>query len=579
MNRPFRHSRIIRFVMEEEREQSVLNQSQEGIEEVDNSLTLCEHAESPEDDRAEPEDTMTNMLLSNESRTSDKPKLKLIVRSQYWGRELKGKTCRNVYTNMNVKAPLVITSQAVLYNTDGFWGCCPTQGKRVLELQEYHFSDACEGCNWDLYLVGTWVSPSQAIHDFFLLPKDQTSVDIERNVRLNGWSYAGTCNADMIRSGIDEMLHGLLLQNDAFGHRYHHVHIDIMMDKAFDRETPRSRKLNNEKARSERKRNMDPISHNFERQGSSVTTEGSASTDQESPPPAASKASNANKSFATKIVGAAPPIPRLITNDSVPYLVPMAHSMPNPAVIYQDVGWAGEATHWNRIPPTPCLIASRPGQVGNVSEHQGMQWFPAKGMSLPGSMPPQHPYWNHSQGLPFATVAPQTYFHLPDMQMHQYHVGIQHAHPQHMATELQHGNIVYSENQHYAGMNTVDESSLFTDSTMACGEITEGNSIKFVPHTLADAPINDSGFPPSPPSASFTSVPLKTVDVSPVVATKTPSIALSSDPRESPRSSSTILGTAVGGSPVDATDSTDATAELHHIPTPSQLLITTSGDS
>jgi hypothetical protein len=161
--------------------------------------------------------------------------MKLIVRSPYWGRILKGRTCggtRNVYTNNNMnnnnKSPRVISSQAILYNTDGFWGCCPHHGKRVLEMQECHFSDTAEGFSWDLYLVGTWISPSHSVHDFFLLPQNQTLVDINRNVLLNGWSYVGTCRAEGIRSGLDVLLRNLLQENEVtYGHRYHHVHIDL----------------------------------------------------------------------------------------------------------------------------------------------------------------------------------------------------------------------------------------------------------------------------------------------------------------------------------------------------------------
>jgi hypothetical protein len=161
--------------------------------------------------------------------------MKLIVRSPYWGRILKGRTCggtRNVYTNNNMnnnnKSPRVISSQAILYNTDGFWGCCPHHGKRVLEMQECHFSDTAEGFSWDLYLVGTWISPSHSVHDFFLLPQNQTLVDINRNVLLNGWSYVGTCRAEGIRSGLDVLLRNLLQENEVtYGHRCHHVHIDL----------------------------------------------------------------------------------------------------------------------------------------------------------------------------------------------------------------------------------------------------------------------------------------------------------------------------------------------------------------
>ena len=125
--------------MEEGKHDTICDKNQVGGKEMNNSPTLCSEAElsnNTEDDSAKREGTMIEPSSSNQFRTNEEEEtLKLIVRSQYWGRELKGKTCRNVYTRMNVKAPLVITSQAVLYNTDGFWGCCPAHGKRVLELQ------------------------------------------------------------------------------------------------------------------------------------------------------------------------------------------------------------------------------------------------------------------------------------------------------------------------------------------------------------------------------------------------------------------------------------------------------------
>lgn len=582
--------------MEEERQQSIVNNDEGGNGDSANSLTNCENIESSPDNKTEPEDTMDQPLQINQSRTiEEEQQLKLIVRSQYWGRELKGRTCRNVHTYMNVKAPLVITSQAVLYNTDGFWGCCPAHGKRVLELQEYHFSDVSEGCNWDLYLVGTWVSPTQSVHDFFLLPQNQTSVDIARNETNNGWSFFGTCDTGMIRSGIDRLLRGLLQENDTtYGHRYHHVHIDIMMDKAFDRETPRSRKLNNEKARAGRKKSFDCIPNNYERQESSVTTEGeTASTEQETPPPAASKVSNATKSFATKVVGAAPPIPRLITNDSLPYVVPMSCSIVNQAVGYQDARWAGETAHWSHdqfsIHSRAGLMTGRPGQLPS-GEHHGLQWYPAKGIPLPGGMSHPHSYWHHPSGTPFATASPQPYYHPQDVRMHQYQVGIQHALPHHLGTELQHGNMVFPENQYYAGIHSAPESALGVEAPVMGTEMNGGNT-EFLAHQHTNASTSDPPvYPPSPPgiesfppsgsATSSVSVHLDTAEIPPVTATKSPSIVPSDDSGMTPGSPSAILNpNIVGVSPGDASTSAAAATELRSIPTPSQLLIATGSES
>lgn len=580
--------------MEGEHPQSICNGNQSGGEESNTSLINCKN---------KAEGNMEIIPQRSQPETSDEhQKLKLIVRSQYWGRELKGKTCRNVYTNMNVRAPLVITSQAVLYNTDGFWGCCPCQGKRVLELQEYHFSDACKGCCWDLYLVGTWVSPTQSIHDFFLLPQEQISVDIERNERLNGWSFFGTCNAGMIRSSINDILRDLLLQNDAHGHRYHHVHIDIMMDSAFDRETPRSRKLNNDKNRAERKKNIDSVSYCKEQQESSVTTDATASTEQESPPSASSKASNVYKSFATKVVGAAPPIPRLIANDPVPYVVPTPQPMANPAVGYQNAIWMGETNHWNHdqfsVPSRSCFFTSRPVRITNTNEHQGMYWHPAKAIPFLRDVSQQHSYWHHAHGAPFTTPISQPYYHVPDMQMNQYNqhqsmsqMGAQHTDHHYQTSEMRYCNMAYSENQHYTGIITSSENPFSVDPSTAHKVNTVENNIKFFTKPFQNASIKDNSvypapstvFGPSPPDTPSVSPAPALVDmeeVSEVAKTNISSMISSGDTGGSSSQSSSIpLDNSVSGVPVDLTTSSSSTAELRCISAPSQLLISTVSES
>ena len=573
-------------VLEKERQQSISGNHQGGSEDSTGSPTNRKGSESQDDKvetepepESESENTMANLLFSKGDSTQcrtieNEPKLKLIVRSQYWGRELKGRTCRNVYTKMNNKAPLVVTSQAVLYNTnntDGFWGCCPNHGKRVLELQEFHFSDVCKGWNWDLYLVGSWVSPSQCIHDFFLLPQNQTSVDIERNVRLNGWSYFGTCNPGMIRSGIDDLLRDMLLQNDAYGNRYHHAHIDIMMDKAFDRETPRSRKISNEKSRAERK------SQNYDRQESSVTTDATASTEQESEPPPAT-VENTHKSIATKVIGAVPPIPRFISNDG-PYLVQVPQSMGNPMVGYQDARWTGETTHWNQnqfsVPSHSGFVTGQSGQVLSGGEQQGLYWYPAKGIPLPGGMAQQPSYWHNPNGAQFATAPPHPYY-LPDVQMHQYQVEVQHAHY----------SMPFSENLYYNGVNTTPERSFGVEPSMIFREVNEGANIGSFPYPVANVSTSDCSVSPPPPqglgstppdipSASIASNILDIAKVSPITATHARSIVSSDHSGVSPQASSVLSDTTVRDSP----SNTASNAELGGISTPGQLLISTEDES
>ena len=557
--------------MEEGQHGTICDNNQVGGKEMNNPPTLCSEAElsnNTEDDSAKREGTMIEPSSSNQFSTNDEEeRLKLIVRSQYWGRELKGKTCRNVYTRMNVKAPLVITSQAVLYNTDGFWGCCPAHGKRVLELQEYHFFDACSECDWDLYLVGTWVSPSQSVHDFFLLPQNQNLVDIERNEHLNGWSFYGTCESGKIRSGINDLLQNLLRANEAIGYRYNHVHIDIMMDKAFDRETPRSRKLNNEKARAERNKNTDTVSHSCERQESSIATEATTSTEQDSPPSTDSKASNATKSFATKVIGAAPPIPRLIPNETVPYTMSVPHSMVNPLAGYHDATrWLGEPTHWNHerypIPSHGGLIPSHSGHIASRIDHQEMYWQPARCTPVTGSISSHHSYWHHA---PYTTGTQQPYIHQQDMQMHPYTMGLHPTHHQ-VASEMYHYNLPFPDNQNSVGTHNTSKNYLGANLPMR-KEIAEEYGVNFLSRPNHSTKVGQP-FPfspramsrsPSVSSTSHASTLLDPVEVSDVSSSKDPSMVPTNDSAVTQKSL------------VDATTST----ELNSIPTSDQLLVTT----
>jgi len=439
--------------MKGEQHQEDCNSNQHDEDET-NSLTTSNKTQSSKENKAQMENAANHNHYQQHQHATEDQTMKLIIRSPYWGRILKGRPVRNVYTNSTSKnkAPRVISSQAIIYNTDGFWGCCPHHGKRVLEMQECHFSDFVVGFGWDLYLVGTWVSPSHSIHDFFFLPQNQNLVDINRNILLNGWSYVGTCRAEGVRSGLDDMLRTLLQENEiTYGHRYHHVHIDIMMDHIFDRETPRSRKINNERARGERKINLsnntgNSISlGNHQHQESSVTTEGTSSTEQESRPSTVSKASsNANNPFVLKSVGA-PPIPRVISNDSsmfsysaVPHSVANAtiayrdntwtgdpHSVANATIAYRDNTWTGD--YWNTVSniPSPHHSYSTDGRGGSFvtgSDYHGMYCYPGKGISFAGGLQQQqHPYWHHNMStIPYMGVThpPHPPHLLPDSHQH-----------------------------------------------------------------------------------------------------------------------------------------------------------------
>lgn len=496
--------------MPAERKQSTRGENEAQSEDPKPSATNTTQAEEQKGKQESSSSTMINQnqQAGNQAPPPNElpPKMKLIVRSQYWGRILKGRTCQNVFTNMNVKAPRVISSQAVLYNTEGFWGCCPNHGKRVLELQEFHFSDVHDNCDWDLFLVGTWLSPSQSVHDFFLLPHDQTTVDIDRNVQVNGWSYVGTCNANDVVAGMDGMLRNLLEQNNCYGHRFHHAHIDIMMDQAFDRETPRSRKLKNEQQRSERNNSTHSSSN-----GSDVTTDGTASTEQnlteqESPPSATRKARDPSNSFGMKAVGA-PPIPRVITKESAtvvggsyPVSTP---NMSSPVTAFRDAGWKGVDTYWNHNLPT---ISNRNAKKNGNEE---VQWHPGKDMSFPGGVASNlHQYWQHKVPYTAAPVPHSTYL-LPEMQMHphammaptgmqmhyiQHHPMATHAGMTHYAGQLQ---VPPHQQQHHYNHN-VSVPYLPSDScTEGSIPATNGYHYEYADHYGEQQPYFEHDYPQS----------------------------------------------------------------------------------
>jgi hypothetical protein len=321
--------------------------------------------------------------------------MKLIVRSQYWGRTLKGKTCRPA-ASLN-RAYRTISCQAVLYNTDEYWGCCPHHGKRVLELQECHFQDAMPDQNWDLYSTMTWVSPNYCINDFFLLPQNQNVIDVSRNIMFSGWAFVGTCDANRIRDDLDGMLSPWLSENENYGYRHHHVHIEIMMDKAFDRETPRSRKVNNEKARQERQQQQ----QEHTKPKISSTQESSEATDET----CSSEPSATGNPFvlrsSTVQGSAAPPIPHVISNDSSSVF---SHSVASSAVAYHE-GYLGDTmSFWS--PPAPPGMNPAPPTMSVPSvqhTHPGMQWHPGSNHPMTTPVhhhPTYHMSWPSHSGLP-----------------------------------------------------------------------------------------------------------------------------------------------------------------------------------
>jgi len=157
--------------------------------------------------------------------------MKLIVRSQYWGNILRGKP--RVDAANPARSFRTISSQAVLTIEGKYWGCCQGQGKRVLEMTEQHFMDTYSG-DWDLYLVGSASTESEATHTFFLLPQVQHLVDVRHHLCYSGWQYYSTLSAMAIRQQLREILADTFKPNETIGFRYHHVHIEILMSQVTD---------------------------------------------------------------------------------------------------------------------------------------------------------------------------------------------------------------------------------------------------------------------------------------------------------------------------------------------------------
>lgn len=158
--------------------------------------------------------------------------MKLIVRSSYWGNTLKGKP--RVDPMNPTRNFRTISSQAVV-SVDGqrYWGCCQNSGKRVLDMTEQHFMDCYPG-DWDLYLVGSVSTENNAIHTFFLLPRNQNCINIDHKTLYNGWHFYGTVSAENIRNNLGDLLSATFRPNENIGFRYHHVHIEILMHHVVD---------------------------------------------------------------------------------------------------------------------------------------------------------------------------------------------------------------------------------------------------------------------------------------------------------------------------------------------------------
>lgn len=301
--------------------------------------------------------------------------MKLIIRSSYWGNVLKGKP--RVDAANPARSFRTICSQAVLTIEGKYWGCCQGHGKRVLEMTERHFMDTFPG-DWDLYLVGTASSESEAIHTFFLLPQNQTSVDVRHHLCYNAWQYYGTVSAMAMRHQLSEILAETFAPNETIGFRYHHVHIEILMPQVTDyaaRVKKTYGKTSPTSEKSESKENSKPPTPVPE-VAKSASNDASATEITSSP------------STCTSYHEVQQEVPQFVPSGSfdqemicypVPMPYPVVHTMPMPPTMYHhnyvptympqmqvvphNAGLAPPSAHYNMYPPVmPHAVKPTPPQ-------------------------------------------------------------------------------------------------------------------------------------------------------------------------------------------------------------------------
>ena len=127
--------------------------------------------------------------------------------------------------------------------------CCSNGDlKRRLILTERAFHDA-EADLWNLYLVTPFDSNSRVKSSrvqFILVPVDE-NCDHANLSEWNKWEFIGICRSSIMRMELQYFLEwrlGLLNQEDR-----RCVHVEIFMDKIFDREWKLKQRHNNKSAR------------------------------------------------------------------------------------------------------------------------------------------------------------------------------------------------------------------------------------------------------------------------------------------------------------------------------------------
>lgn len=176
--------------------------------------------------------------------------MKIVVRSKYWGSHIQGHTFkpkRAPYTPYNVLLAQVDFDSRRRHRSQ--LGCCPHHGgRRVLELTESQFLDAHNG-EWDLYHTKYRMdNKGNPTHDFYLLPSNQTSIDVEAAMKKDGWQLWGSCQACILRMDLEPLLKPFLQEKKRLGRIASHCHIFVVMDVAEDKNPP----LQSSHARSNR---------------------------------------------------------------------------------------------------------------------------------------------------------------------------------------------------------------------------------------------------------------------------------------------------------------------------------------
>lgn len=85
-------------------------------------------------------------------------------------------------------------------------------------------------------------------HEFYLLPSNQTSIDVKAAMKKDGWQLWGSCQACMLRMDLEPLLKPFLQEKKQLGRIVSHCHVFVVMDVAEDKDPP----LQSSHARSNR---------------------------------------------------------------------------------------------------------------------------------------------------------------------------------------------------------------------------------------------------------------------------------------------------------------------------------------